>query len=202
MGQCREGLGRLIKGIQAGDSFKLAVADALAGDFDRDLVLAEALRVSRSAPVVVFTWSASPACKKALKLLSLANVEPLIHRLDAPWDKGNQMRSVLGRLNRKTSVPQIYIGGTYVGGCDDGSSDEAPGIVSLSFQSRLNPALVAAGAFASSYSAPVPVPVPALALAPEETEPYRRQAQPPSRETPTSEPVLDECPSDGQCEID
>ena len=51
----------------AGSDFKQAVADAIAGEHDRGAVQAEVSEVAASAPLVVFTWESSPACKKALK---------------------------------------------------------------------------------------------------------------------------------------
>lgn len=194
-----EGLGRIYKGLKAGDNFKLAVADALAGDFDREAVLSEALLVSQSHPIVLFTWDASPACKKALKLLDLAQVKPHIVRLDSPWDKGNQIRAVLGRLNGgKTSVPIIYIGGKYVGGCDDGVTEAAPGLVPLAFLNRLSPALSAAGAFTPSAAEPPITVLKELAVEPTR-RPLQRDHSPPA---PAASLLLDECPSDAQCELD
>ena len=130
----------------AGADFKQAVADALAGDFDTDAVTSKVQSMTNSAPLVVFTWDSSPACKKALKYFEMAGVQPKIVRLDAPWDEGNKMRAVLGRLTGKSSVPSIWIGGQYIGGCDDGPSDDAPGLVPLAFKGVLRPKLVAAGA--------------------------------------------------------
>ena len=99
-----------------------------------------------SAPLVLFTWKSSPACKKALALLELTGVTPKIVALDEPWSKGNPIRAELGRLTKKSSVPSIWIGGEYVGGCDDGPSDAAPGLVPLAFKGQLIPKLQEAGA--------------------------------------------------------
>ena len=52
----------------------------------------------------------------------------------------------MGRLTGKSSVPSVWIGGEYVGGCDDGPNDEAPGLVKLAFVGKLKPMLEAAGA--------------------------------------------------------
>jgi len=51
---------------QEGMDFKQSVADAIAGDYDRDSVTADVKEAASSAPLVLFTWDSSPACKKAL----------------------------------------------------------------------------------------------------------------------------------------
>ena len=129
---------------------KQSIADAIAGEYDRDAVTAEVTAAASSAPLVLFTWDSSPACKKALKYIEETGVSPSIVRLDDPWDKGNVMRAALGRLTGKSSVPSIWIGGEYIGGCDDGPSDAAPGLVPMAFRGTLQAKLEAAGAFDAS----------------------------------------------------
>jgi hypothetical protein len=41
---------------------------------------------------------------------------------------------------------KMLTGGNYIGGCDDGPTEEAPGLVPLSFTGKLQPMLYAAGA--------------------------------------------------------
>lgn len=131
-----------------GLGFKQAMADAIAGEYDTDAVTAEVKELASSAPMVMFTWESSPSCKKALNLCEVAGVTPKVVRLDDPWDKGNVKRAALGRLTKKSSVPSIWIGGEYVGGCDDGveGNAAAPGLVPLAFQGKLQGMLEAAGA--------------------------------------------------------
>jgi len=131
-----------------GMDFKQSVADAIAGNYDRDVVTADVQALASSAPLVLFTWESSPACKKALKLIAETGANPTVVRLDNPWSEGNPQRAALGRLTGKSSVPSIWIGGEYVGGCDDGPSDAAPGLVPLAFRGTLREKLEAAGAFA------------------------------------------------------
>lgn len=135
--------------FQQGNSaggFKQGVADALAGEYDRDKVTAEVKSLAQSAPLVMFTWEQSPACKKAIKYLEMAGVSPKIIRLDNPWEEGNPRRAALGGLTGRTSVPSIWIGGKYIGGCDDGPSEEAPGLVPMAFKGTLRPKLEEVGA--------------------------------------------------------
>ncbi|EOD14967.1 hypothetical protein EMIHUDRAFT_197665 [Emiliania huxleyi CCMP1516] len=121
---------------QEGMDFKQSVADAIAGDYDRDSVTADVKEAASSAPL-------------ALKLIGETGASPKVVRLDDPWDKGNVMRAALGRLTGKSSVPSIWVGGEYIGGCDDGPSDEAPGLVPMAFRGTLREKLEAAGALDS-----------------------------------------------------
>jgi len=137
----------IVDGIAIGDGFKLAFTDALASlsdPFDADKLLKENLDLAASHPCMMFSWTNSPACKKAKKLLTMAGVEPYVLELDQPWSTGNAIRAVLGRHLGRTSVPMIFIGGQYIGGCDDGPTEEAPGLVPLSFMGRLQSMLSSA----------------------------------------------------------
>lgn len=146
---------------------KQSIADAIAGEYDREAVTAEVTAAASSAPLVLFTWDSSPACKKALKYIEETGVSPKIVKLDDPWDKGNVMRAALGRLTGKSSVPSIWIGGEYIGGCDDGPSDAAPGLVPMAFRGTLREKLEVAGAFDASGSVGKVAPTTAAATATE-----------------------------------
>mmetsp|Transcript_13855 Transcript_13855/g.15619 ORF Transcript_13855/g.15619 Transcript_13855/m.15619 type:complete len:96 (-) Transcript_13855:687-974(-) len=94
----------------------------------------------------MFTWEKSPSCVKAVEAFDMMKVKYKVVRLDDPWSKGNLLRAELGNKVGRTSVPFIFIGGTYVGGYDGGVSDEAPGIVSLAFNGTLQDQLKGVGA--------------------------------------------------------
>lgn len=125
----------------AGLGFKQCVADAIAGEYDKGSTEAELRKIIGSAPVVMFSWTVSPACKKAKRLLALAGVEVKVVELDQPWSEGNPKRAQLGRMTGKSSVPSIWINGEYIGGCDDGPTDSAPGLIDYTFQGKLAPLL-------------------------------------------------------------
>jgi glutaredoxin 3 len=127
------------------DGFKQALADAIAGEYDRAAADAEISKKVASAPVVVFSWTRSPASKKAKELLALAKVKPLVVELDQPWSAGNPIRAELGRRTGYTSVPSIWIGGEYCGGCNDGPTADAPGLIALAFTGKLQEKLSSAG---------------------------------------------------------
>lgn len=60
---------------------KQSIADAIAGEYDRDATLSEVQALASSSPLVLFTWESSPACKKAIKYLAETGVTPKIVRV-------------------------------------------------------------------------------------------------------------------------
>ena len=54
---------------------------------------------------------------------------------------GKALRSELGQLVGRTSVPAIWINGEFIGGCNDG-----PGLMTLDKQNKLDAMLKQAGA--------------------------------------------------------
>jgi len=55
-------------------------------------------------------------------------------------DEGKALRAQLGVMTGRTSVPNIWIAGEGIGGCNDG-----PGIMTLEKEGKLNPMLKSAG---------------------------------------------------------
>ncbi|HXE39139.1 MAG TPA: glutaredoxin 3 [Azonexus sp.] len=69
-----------------------------------------------SAPVVMYTTAVCPFCIRAKQLLKARGVETIEEiRIDLDPDRRDEM---MQKTQRRT-VPQIYIGDTHVGGCDD-----------------------------------------------------------------------------------
>ncbi|MBK7162826.1 MAG: glutaredoxin 3 [Sphingomonadales bacterium] len=82
-----------------------------------------------SASVEIFTKFACPFCYRAKALLDSKGVA--YKELDA---SGGPVRDdMLARSNGRTTVPQIFINGHHVGGCDD--------LVALEAAGRLDPLL-------------------------------------------------------------
>lgn len=134
-----------------GYGFKQSVAIAIAGTYDAGEAQATIMDAVRSNPCVMFTWDASPSCKKAVDAFgAMGDVDVTIVRLDDPWAEGNPIRAELGKMTGKSSVPSVFIGGQYVGGYDAGVSDDAPGLVTMAFKGTLRPKLESAGALVSS----------------------------------------------------
>ncbi len=69
-----------------------------------------------SAPVLMYTTAVCPYCVRAKQLLKARGVDVIEEvRVDLDPDRRDEM---MQRTGRRT-VPQIYIGATHVGGCDD-----------------------------------------------------------------------------------
>ncbi len=76
------------------------------------------------ATVDIYTIMYCPYCADAKELLSSKGVS--FHEIDASGNRDirNQM---IERANGRSTFPQIFIGNTYVGGCDDLYALEAAG---------------------------------------------------------------------------
>jgi glutaredoxin 3 len=68
------------------------------------------------AQVEIYTTPYCPYCRWAKDLLRKKNVE--FSEFDVSSD-GELRRKMSERANGRTTVPQIFIGTTHVGGCDD-----------------------------------------------------------------------------------
>ena len=81
-----------------------------------------------SNAVVLYSFTACPWCVKAKKLLDDAEVQYVTIEVDeqgAP--RGPALQAALGTLTGRTSMPNLFIGGKSIGGCEDGT----PGLVAL-----------------------------------------------------------------------
>lgn len=58
-------------------------------------------------------------------------------------DGGYALRAELAELNGRTSVPALYVGGEFVGGCNDGGLG---GVMTLDRQGKLKQMLTSVGA--------------------------------------------------------
>ena len=83
--------------------------------------------------VEIYTQPYCPYCARALKLLTAKGVA--YRQINAPQGSAER-RAASERSGGKTSVPQIFIDGRHIGGCDD--------IVALDARGGLDPLLQAA----------------------------------------------------------
>ena len=67
-------------------------------------------------PVKMFTTAVCPYCVRAKQLLKARGVE---HIEEVRIDQLPEERSRMMALTGRRTVPQIFIGDTHVGGCDD-----------------------------------------------------------------------------------
>ena len=66
--------------------------------------------------VTIYTKSWCPYCQKAKALLGAKGVQ--YQEIDVGHDPDGQA-AMAKRANGRSTVPQIFINGTHVGGCDD-----------------------------------------------------------------------------------
>ena len=67
-------------------------------------------------PDEIYLKSTCPYCFRALQLLDRKGVKRDEHNVDRGGPLKNEM---VQRAGGRTSVPQIFIGGKHIGGCDD-----------------------------------------------------------------------------------
>ena len=68
------------------------------------------------AKVEIYTTMACPYCTKAVSLLSTKNID--FEKIDVTLSTAKR-QAMRMRANGQTSVPQIFINGDHIGGCDD-----------------------------------------------------------------------------------
>ena len=67
-------------------------------------------------PIKMYTTAVCPYCNRAKQILKARGVEHIDEvRIDLSPDERDRMMTLTGRR----TVPQIFIGDTHVGGCDD-----------------------------------------------------------------------------------
>ncbi|HIK36928.1 MAG: glutaredoxin 3 [Geminocystis sp.] len=69
-----------------------------------------------AAKVEIYTWSRCPFCIRAKNLLREKQVDFIEYCIDGDEEARRKMAQ---RANGRTSVPQIFIDGVHIGGCDD-----------------------------------------------------------------------------------
>eukprot|EP00877_Chromochloris_zofingiensis_P000848 jgi/Chrzof1/10764/Cz05g11110.t1 len=68
--------------------------------------------------VVVYSKTYCPYCARAKDLFNRLNVPAKVIELDEIAD-GAAWQDALREVTGRTSVPQVFVGGQHVGGCDD-----------------------------------------------------------------------------------
>ena len=66
--------------------------------------------------IEIYTQPWCPFCSRAMHLLSSKGAE--FREIDAPHGSPERQESIR-RSGGRTTVPQIFIGGQHIGGCDD-----------------------------------------------------------------------------------
>jgi len=117
-----------------GYKFKQLVADIVAGDdYDKDKTSEKIQKFVSKNKVAMFSFTTCPFCRRAKDYLSEQGINYAVMELDElPGNQGNEIRAVLGRQVKRTSVPCIFINGQFIGGCNDG-----PGLLPLAKSGEL-----------------------------------------------------------------
>ena len=68
------------------------------------------------AAIEIYTIRYCPYCQEAKELLSRKGV--VFHEIDASGNR-DVRKQMIERANGRSTFPQIFIGETHVGGCDD-----------------------------------------------------------------------------------
>jgi len=119
-----------------------------AGNYDKAAVRATINREIGGAAVVVYSYTLSPFCTEAKKILRDAGATIQVVELGDEWVPGllpaggAAVRAELGAMTGQTSMPHIFIGGASIGGLATGT----PGLKSLLNSGDLDQKLREAGA--------------------------------------------------------
>ena len=119
---------------------KKRLAMMQAGNYDKTQIRTMVNDYINGNPVMIFSFSTCPFCNNAKKLLSDKGVAFTAVELNQVPD-GMAMRAELADMTGRTSMPNIWIGGEGIGGCNDG-----PGIMTLEREGKLDAMLQKAGA--------------------------------------------------------
>eukprot|EP00007_Cunea_sp_BSH-02190019_P008853 CAMPEP_0174236868 /NCGR_PEP_ID=MMETSP0417-20130205/6249_1 /TAXON_ID=242541 /ORGANISM="Mayorella sp, Strain BSH-02190019" /LENGTH=105 /DNA_ID=CAMNT_0015315565 /DNA_START=26 /DNA_END=343 /DNA_ORIENTATION=+ len=69
-------------------------------------------------PLVVFSKSYCPYCVRVKSLFNELGAKATVYELDQRGD-GAELQDALGEITGGRSVPRVFIGGNFIGGCDD-----------------------------------------------------------------------------------
>ena len=131
----------LIASNPIGYIFKQTVANLVAGEYNEDEMTAKINQYIQQDTVVMFSFTTCPFCRKAKDILDERNIKYTAIELDTLEEKneGNVLRAQLGKMTKRTSMPNIFIHGQCIGGCNDGY----PGLMPLIDNDQLDALLLA-----------------------------------------------------------
>jgi len=107
------------------------------------MALAKAKEIVASAPVVVFSKSYCPFCVRVKQLFEKLGASFKAIEMDVESD-GPELQDALKEWTGQRTVPNVFINGKHIGGCDD--------TMALNNDGKLVALLTEAGAIAGSTS--------------------------------------------------
>eukprot|EP01135_Chromosphaera_perkinsii_P004544 Nk52_evm14s288 gene=Nk52_evmTU14s288 len=87
----------------------------------------EILAAIGSSNVIIFSKSYCPFCKKVKAMFDSMKVSYVAHELDLMGEKGVEMQNALKDMTGQGTVPNVFIKGQHIGGCDDTLAANASG---------------------------------------------------------------------------
>jgi len=124
------------------DEGKKKLVKSMAGEYDVEAIQARTSGLIKDNSVLMLSFTTCPFCVKAKKVLDGMDAKYTVVELDTDPD-GKAIRAELGDLIGRTSVPAIWIGQEFVGGCNDGPLG---GVITLSDEGKLEGMLKKVGA--------------------------------------------------------
>ncbi|XP_061357016.1 glutaredoxin [Gastrolobium bilobum] len=82
-----------------------------------EMALNKAKEIASSSPVLVFSKTYCGYCKRVKDLLTQLGATYKVVELDMESD-GGDIQSALAEWTGRATVPNVFIGGKYIGGCD------------------------------------------------------------------------------------
>ncbi|XP_059642274.1 glutaredoxin [Cornus florida] len=118
------------------------------------MAMLKAKEIVSTNPVVVFSKSYCPYCVSVKKLLTEVGATFKAIELDTESD-GSEVQSALREWTGQRTVPNVFIGGNHIGGCDatTGMHNQGKLVPLLTQAGAVAGGAVAAGAVAKSSSA-------------------------------------------------
>jgi len=74
--------------------------------------------VVEANPVFLFSKTYCGYCKRVKSLLDKIKIPYVVWEVDLR-DDGDAIMNYLGKLTGETTVPRVFVGGKFIGGCDD-----------------------------------------------------------------------------------
>ncbi|KAK3142121.1 hypothetical protein QOZ80_4BG0342500 [Eleusine coracana subsp. coracana] len=121
----------------------MGISSSSSNPESRAMALAKAKEIVASAPVVVFSKSYCPFCVRVKKLFEQLGASFKAIEMDVESD-GAELQDALKEWTGQRTVPNVFIKGKHIGGCDD--------TMALNTQGKLVPLLTEAGAIAGGSS--------------------------------------------------
>ncbi|CAK9203877.1 unnamed protein product [Sphagnum jensenii] len=81
------------------------------------MALAKANTLIQQNPLVVFSKSYCPYCRKVKELLKSLGANAKLIEIDEEKD-GAELQAALAEISGQRTVPNVFIAGQHIGGCD------------------------------------------------------------------------------------